>query len=192
MLRCAAESPAGEIRDPAGVDAYRVIKPRIQAALDGANALSGGDHDDWESPIANLKPPAWVLPSLRAHVGDRELRRAIEGQQDELLKLEKRGVTKQRGLEASIAQGFKGRRDTGARPAEREGADGDAEAGEVLVLAAQPRPCALAVDGCRPDRRGSDLMAAVGSERLHPLLSVAVDLCAAALDKGRGEIGWPG
>jgi hypothetical protein len=96
----------------AGPEAYRVLAKLIEKALGPARAslASGRQPDDWEPEILPLKMIALMLPALRtalAGSSDQDATRMAVTQLDELLRLEREGVTAQRGLEASIAQGFK-------------------------------------------------------------------------------------
>jgi hypothetical protein len=71
---------------------------------------AGATPDDWEPVIRPLKHMAWMLPALDTAIagsGDRGSALIVGEQLNTLLSLEDRGVTPQRGLEASIAQGFK-------------------------------------------------------------------------------------
>ncbi|HEX5712126.1 MAG TPA: hypothetical protein VFX85_02305 [Solirubrobacterales bacterium] len=99
------------LRPPLGADAYQVLDPRIEAALAAARPLLDQPEaerpDDWAPAIAPLKQIAWMLPALRTSTGDAALRARIEARLRDLLELERGRVTLQRGLEASVAQGFK-------------------------------------------------------------------------------------
>jgi hypothetical protein len=93
-------------------DAYQVLERLIESAFEPARKSleAKAKPDDWEPVIVPLKHVAWMLPALRtviAHSGDGDAAAAAGAQLEELLELERRGVTPQRGLEASIAQGFK-------------------------------------------------------------------------------------
>jgi hypothetical protein len=113
VRRCSRKRAAdGErIRPPFAADAYEVIDPKIGAALDAARPLlnlpEDDRPDDWDPRIVLLKQLAWMLPALRTGAKEPELRGRIEGRLDDLLALERGRVTSQRGLEASVAQGFK-------------------------------------------------------------------------------------
>jgi len=106
---------------------YATLHERFQRILRDADALvARGDApvDDWHPVVAPLKQLAWVLPALRTsarHAGDHEREQALDAALRRVLGLEgtltgegvpapndARRITEQRGLEASIAQGFKG------------------------------------------------------------------------------------
>jgi hypothetical protein len=99
------------IRAPFEAAAYGVVEPKIEAALAAGDTLLEAPEregaDDWDRRIVLLKQLAWMLPSLRTGAGEPDLQRRIGGHLEELLRLEREGVTNQRGLEASVAQGFK-------------------------------------------------------------------------------------
>src|SRR6266480_714564 len=66
--------------------------------------------DDWVREIVVLKHMAWMLPALESSAqatDDAEFQQRVAAHLDALLSLEERRVTAQRGLEASLAQGFK-------------------------------------------------------------------------------------
>jgi hypothetical protein len=113
VRRCSRKRAAdGEgIRPPFSADAYEVVDPKIGAALDAARPLldlpEDDRPDDWDPRIVVLKQLAWMLPALRTGAREPELRKTIEGRLDDLLAMERGRVTLQRGLEASVAQGFK-------------------------------------------------------------------------------------
>lgn len=98
-------------RTDSGNEAYDVIERKIEEALAGGRRLleirKDKGADDWDRRVILLKQAAWMLPSLRTSARDRGRRKRIDGYLQELLRLEREGVTCQRGLEASIAQGFK-------------------------------------------------------------------------------------
>jgi hypothetical protein len=200
-----------KIRPPFGVDAYEVVDPSIEAALDAARPLlewSEDDRpDDWDPRIVLLKQMAWMLPALRTGAREPELRRRIEGRLDDLLALERGHVTLQRGLEASVAQGFKA--DAMLHPSEppdpyaekilRERAvfwysqlnlvhalalrmakdlDSSADSLASIVAAVEQRERAV--------KRGWRNGAAVPGG-LHPMLSYAARLCVKALKGDAGQ-----
>jgi hypothetical protein len=112
VQRCSEGTGAETIRAPVEADAYDVVDPKIEAALAGARPLLERPEDkradDWDRRIVLLKQLAWMLPSLRTGAKkDPDLRGRIDTHLKELLRLEREGVTLQRGLEASVAQGFK-------------------------------------------------------------------------------------
>jgi hypothetical protein len=69
-----------------------------------------------------LKQMAWLLPAIRTGAADETLRERIGERLRDLLELERKRVTPQRGLEASVAQGFK----VDARLHPNAAVDGDA------------------------------------------------------------------
>lgn len=113
VRRCSKRTGVGgeTIRPPFEAEAYQVIDQEIEGALtDGLPLLERPEHesaDDRDRPIVLLKQLAWMLPSLRTAAEDPTLRGRIDAHLQELLRLEREGITSQRGLEASIAQGFK-------------------------------------------------------------------------------------
>jgi hypothetical protein len=95
-----------------GREAYDVLAGEIGARLEAArrSLAAGRQPDDWDPEIAPLKHIGWMLPALRSRAliaGDKALSELVEAHLDELLRLEEEKVTPQKGLEASIAQGFK-------------------------------------------------------------------------------------
>ncbi len=113
VQRCSwtAASDRERRRPPLGADAYQVLDPRIEAALNAGRPLlvrpEDERPDDWAPEIAPLKQMAWMLPALRTGANDPVLRARIDERLRDLLDLEQGRVTLQRGLEASVAQGFK-------------------------------------------------------------------------------------
>lgn len=101
----------GEVRPPFGTDAYTIVDPLIEAALAAAEPLLERPEaervGDWDQQILLLKQLGWMLPSLRTATKDPTRRKRVQTQLQRLLELESEGVTSERGLEASIAQGFK-------------------------------------------------------------------------------------
>ena len=112
VRRCsgAAELGGEMARAPVGAAAYEVLDPKIEAALAVGRAQVALPEkerpDDWEPEIVTLKQIAWMLPALRTGAVPGQ-RKKIERHLATLLWLEREGVTPQRGLEASVAQGFK-------------------------------------------------------------------------------------
>jgi hypothetical protein len=99
---------------PAGADAYRVLDGEIENSLAVAEQCltqpEDARPDDWDPEILPLKHLAWILPAIRTGAirgGAHETASAVSGHLTRLLRLNCEGVTNQRGLEASIAQGFK-------------------------------------------------------------------------------------
>jgi hypothetical protein len=112
VARCSGTQVSSRRDYIAGARAYRVLAKQIEEGLGPAQAslASGRQPDDWEPEILRLKLTGWMLPAVRtalAHSGDSDALPMATKQLDELLRLEAAGVTAQRGLEASIAQGFK-------------------------------------------------------------------------------------
>lgn len=113
VRRCSKKVGSGgeAIREPFKTDAYTIIDSKIVRALAEARELlelpKDRRLDDSDRRIVLLKQLAWMLPSLRTSAKDPDLHSRIDGHLQELLLLEREGVTSQRGLEASVAQGFK-------------------------------------------------------------------------------------
>jgi NACHT domain len=111
VRRCSGRISAGEeeIHEPFEAGAYKVLAPEIDTALTKARLLVRDEEpaDDYDHRIVLLKQVAWMLPSLRTGVKDKESQEEVDTQLEGLLQLEADKVTSQRGLEASIAQGFK-------------------------------------------------------------------------------------
>lgn len=177
-------------RDPVGLEAYRRLQPKVQGALDTAARLDPGEGelDDWDPRLVPLKQAGWMLPPLACRARQPELRRTVRRQLSELIELEKAEVTKQRGLEASIAQGFKA-----AALLSPEAPPSD-EARELLKRARFWYSQLNLVHGialqmsASPDYGRKDLEALVDeagespSQELHPLLRYATELCGKVLD----------
>ncbi len=215
VRRCSARAGGGGemIRRPFEAEAYAVVEPKIEAALAGARPLlEMPEHeraDDWDRRIVPLKQLAWMLPSLRTGAKDPALRERIDSHLKELLRLEREGVTSQRGLEASVAQGFK----IDARIHPDEPPDPYAEEmlrehavfwysqlnlvhALALRMAKRPAPAhdslASTMAAVQRRERGrkrgwSDGAAVTGD--LHPMLRYAAKLCEKAL---RGKAGDEG
>jgi NACHT domain len=116
IARCSQDTsrPAALGVRVAGTHAYDVIARHIDANLAQAEPCcelpDERRPDDWDAEVLPLKQMAWILPALRtstAESNNRELAARVAGHLEKLLNLEARKVTRQRGLEASIAQGFK-------------------------------------------------------------------------------------
>ena len=212
VRRCSERIGAGgeTIRPPFGTKAYEVVDPKIAAALAGARPLLELPErervDDWDRRIVLLKQLAWMLPSLRTGAKDPKLRGQIDTRLKELLWLEREGVTLQRGLEASVAQGFK----TDARLHPDEPPDPYAE--EMLReravfwysqlnlvhalalrmardLAYAPHSLASIVTAVERRERGRKCGWSEGTSvtgDLHPMLRYAAKLCEKAL---KGKVG---
>lgn len=176
-----------ELRAPFGTEAYERIAPKVDDALDKAASLIGKEPDDWEPEIVALKPLAWMLPALRTATQEEEIGKRVGRQLERLLELEEEGVTPQKGLEASIAQGFKADALTirDARP--------DEDALRMLERAqfwySQLNLVhALALRMASDDgyRRGtlSEIVERLEKNRkpLHPLFRFGAKLCVEALD----------
>ncbi len=201
----------GGIRPPFGAAAYEVIEPMIEAGLAAARPLVEPPQpepvDDWDRRIIVLKQLAWMLPSLRTAAKDRGLYERIDAQLKELLRLQCEGVTFQRGLEASIAQGFKvDARRNPEKPPDRE-AETMLRKGAVFwysqlnlvhALALRMAMDANSTRGSlasivtaveqreRERKRGWSEGTAVTAD-LHPMLRYAAQLCMDALRGKPGE-----
>jgi len=110
---------------PVGLDAYEVLEPIFDQALQSAHGLSG--LHDRDPKILALKQMAWILPALRSPAEGWRDRKLKGKRPDELLEqliefespkvssgvareasiAQSEGVSSELGLEASIAQGFK-------------------------------------------------------------------------------------
>jgi NACHT domain len=213
VRRCSERIGAGgvTIRPPFQAEAYEIVDPKIAAALAGARPLvESPEHepvDDWDRRIVPLKQLAWMLPSLRTGAKDTTLRERIDAHLQELLRLERDGVSYQRGLEASIAQGFK----TDARLHPDEPPDPYAEQmlreqavfwysqlnlvqALALRMASDPDcvPDSLssivnAVEQRERERKSGWSEGAVVTADLHPMLRYAAVLCQKALKGKAGE-----
>jgi hypothetical protein len=111
VTRCSRGAPSSPGLDAkahvSGTYAFEVLRSMIEPCLKRAESLRL-PQDDWTPEIAPLKHMAFMLPALRTVTADAP----DEGDSAQkflsrLLDLEKRPVTNQKGLEASIAQGFK-------------------------------------------------------------------------------------
>jgi hypothetical protein len=203
--RAGADAVPGPSRYFAGADAYEVVDLKIEAALNRARPLLGKPEkerpDDWQPEIVPLKQMAWMLPALRTGVNDAPLSARIGARLRDLLDLERKRVTPQRGLEASVAQGFK--LDAKLHPEEavdadaldllRAGAtfwysqlnllhavairlahDADADPAALAEVLAQLEERERRAKRKRPD--------GISIERgLHPLVKAAADFCSRAL-----------
>jgi hypothetical protein len=210
IRRCSDGTSAGgeTIHSPCEAEAYEVVETKIEKALkEGRKLLERRERaDDWDPRIILLKQLAWMLPSLRTGAKDSELRERIDAHLKELLRLERKGITSQRGLEASVAQGFK----TDARLHPKEAPDPYAremlrkravfwysQLNLVHALALRmardpaygPNSLASIVTAVRRRERerkcGGDESGAVTGD-LHPMLLCAAKLCEKEL---RGEPG---
>jgi hypothetical protein len=150
--------------------------------------------DDWTPEIVTLKHMAWILPALRTRIAlsHDELSGRVAEHLGELLALEAKPVTYQRGLEASIAQGFK----VDAQLNREGGVDPDAL--DLLQRARfwYSRRCLLhavvvrvAYGGELPrgTRRVTDLL----REREHPFVAATAELCERGLDEVLLAVGLP-
>jgi len=193
VQRCtgARTKDSQELRVPFGAEAYERIAPKIDEALDKAALLVGTEPDDWEPGIVALKPLAWMLPALRTATQGEEIGKRVARQLERLLELEEEGVTTQKGLEASIAQGFK------ADALTTRDAPPDEDALRMLERAhfwySQLNLVhALALRMASEDsyRRGtlSKIIERLEDQRksLHPLFRFSAKLCVEALD---GKLG---
>jgi len=116
--RCSTTEPTPTDLTPeqfvAGVHAYRSLATRFDKHLRDAERLSKRSKqlDDWAPEMLPLKLMAWILPTLRTStkaLGDQDLDELDAGHLLERLKtlVVSKPVTRQKGLEASLAQGFK-------------------------------------------------------------------------------------
>lgn len=209
VRRCSSNRAAdGEaIRAPSGVDAYEVLDPRIETALDDARPLLDEPKDDWDRRIVLLKQLAWMLPALHAGAENGELRGKTKARLDDLLALERAGVTLQRGLEASVAQGFKAA--AMLRPSEPPDPYAEEMLRERAVFWYSQLNLvhALALRMATDPRSNADSLAAIVAavetreegvkhgwddgvavtRGLHPLLGYAAKLCVKALKGDAGE-----
>ncbi len=169
------------------------IDPKIAAALADAEPLLELPEDeragDWDRRIILLKQLGWMLPSLRTAARGSALCERVESHLDKLIELEHRGVTSERGLEASIAQGFK----TDARKNPNGKPDPAAEAmlrSAVFWYSQLNLVHALALRMAKSTDHNAaslkDLVGEIKSESRHPMLLRATKLCRTAL---RGKAG---
>lgn len=116
VARCSQDTsrPAGLGVRVAGIHAYDVVARHIEADLARAEPCCDLPEDqrpdDWDGEVLPLKQMAWILPALRtstARSSDPKLAARVASHLERLLNLEAKKVTRQRGLEASLAQGFK-------------------------------------------------------------------------------------
>lgn len=182
-------------RDPVGLEAYRRLRPKVQRALGTAAGLAPRElgRDDWEPRIVPLKQAAWMLPPLTCRAKQPELRSAVSRQLSELIELEREEVTKQRGLEASIAQGFK----AAARLSPEEPPSDDALDmlrrarfwySQLNLMHGIALQMSVSADYGRRDLEALVDETREGlSEELHPLLRYATELCAEVLDDPPGR-----
>jgi hypothetical protein len=182
-----------------GAHAYRALAVRIEQGLDDAERLSG-QRDDWAPEILSLKQMAWILPTLRTRMRaleDHELDGLVSSHLQRLIALESASVTRQKGLEASLSQGFR----ADAQHNRDAGVDGDALAmlGRAKFWYSQLNllhaiTVRAAYRGLPPGaRRVSELLVGDGDlreasreqrlEKLHPFLRAAAQLCDEALEK---------
>lgn len=188
VARCSGTELSSRDGYLAGGAAYRVLARHIERDLARARtSLAGGRQpDDWEPEILPLKLMGWVLPALRTALessGDSGAASTATRQLDELLRLESDGVTAQRGLEASIAQGFK----VDARLFRHEAVDE-----QVIVRLDRERAFwysqlnllhALTLRGARSgvDSSKSTLQRFVAGDEQHPFVRATAKLCLKAL-----------
>jgi hypothetical protein len=189
--RCSADASAPRGRDEetfvAGAAGYEAIAAEIESSLAPAKRLEK-PRDDWTPEIVTLKHIAWILPALRTRIAlsHDHLSGRVAEHLGELLALEAKPVTHQRGLEASIAQGFK------VDAHLNRGGGVDLDALDLLQRARfwYSRLCLLhavvvrvAYGGELPrgTRRVTDLL----REREHPFVAAAAELCERGLDEVR-------
>jgi hypothetical protein len=187
--RCRGDGDGAPARDGVltGAAAYAVVGEEVRRGLAvAARCLDAGrEPDDWEPEILPLKHMGWMLPPLRTRArlgGDGALAEEVGRDLAELLRLEAAGVTRQKGLEASIAQGFK------ADALMHPGAGVDEDAGRLLA-----RPGAFwysqlnlihAVTLRARSGDGSlDVVRPFADEPRHPFVRAAAGMCVAALER---------
>ncbi|HEY2767599.1 MAG TPA: ATP-binding protein [Solirubrobacteraceae bacterium] len=187
----------------AGAYAYLALSERIERSLADAESLPG-PVDDWAPEIVPLKHMAWILPSLRTAMrGDDVAGALVEDHLRRLSKLESSGrATRQKGLEASLAQGFK----ADARRNRGEAVDDDAVAmlaratfwysrlnllHAVALRAAgrkAPGDAPSVIDLLLGNDSGNTRGRRARLRRLHPFLRAAAQLCDWGLaEAARGE-----
>ncbi len=170
-----------------GAGAYRILADEIESGLAGAAPYLDRPvderPDDWVPEIAVLKHMAWMLPALKTAAAshDAKFGAVVSGHLDRLLRLEEGRVTSQRGLEASLAQGFK------ADAMLNRGAKVDRRALELLKRARfwysqlnLLHAIALRVD----DRDSTDALHAIkqlARGDRHPYVRAAATLCLHAI-----------
>jgi hypothetical protein len=198
VRRCSADRGDAEVesmRAPFGAAAYDVLDPMIKDDLSWAARLLDEEKrpDDWEPPIPRLKKMAWLLPALRTGATG-SLRSRLERRLETLIDLETRGITPQRGLEASLAQGFK----IDARLNQTVPPDRDVQEmlGKVTFWYSQLNLVhALALRMAYDKDFNADslkrIVAGIGNGlhdlELHPLLRSAARLCRKGLRGSAGE-----
>jgi hypothetical protein len=170
-----------------GAYAYRALVPHIERHLSDAEKLSA-PRDDWTPEIVALKHLAWILPTLRTGMRaleDSQLDELVTGHLDRLIALEARPVTNQKGLEASLAQGFK----ADARRNRTGGIDADACAmlnrasfwySKLNLIQAITVRAANGGQLPVPASTISDLLRGLDGD-LHPFLRTATEMCDQAL-----------
>jgi hypothetical protein len=166
-------------------DAYAVLAPLVESQLESARKCLAAEEraDDWHEAILPLKHMAWMLPSLRTRAraaGDEALAKRIEGDLAELLRLEAEGVTRQKGLEASIAQGFK------ADALMHPGSGVDPDARRLLARSgtfwySQLNLLHAIVVRTRDGTEARGLIEPLTNRDRHPFVRAAAKMCANAL-----------
>lgn len=186
--RLASTAGGGVFRT--GADAYRVLADEIESGLAGAAVFLDRPEDerpdDWVPEIAVLKHMAWMLPALRTAAAshDAALGATVSAHLDRLLQLEQGRVTSQRGLEASLAQGFK----ADAKLKREAKIDGDAL--ELLERAGfwySQLNLLHAVALRMNDRDSSQALSAIkrlAQGKRHPYVRAAAKLCLHAIAAG--------
>ena len=111
VARCSDKTPSGGGFDPkahvSGTYAFEVLCSVIEPCLKQAESLRL-PQDDWTPEIVPLKHMAFMLPALRTvTAGAGRVGAQAQEYLSRLLELERRPITHQKGLEASVAQGFK-------------------------------------------------------------------------------------
>jgi hypothetical protein len=193
------EVPRREEATRRGLRTYRALRGRFEEILRAAEEIVAGEtrpRDDWDPAVMPLKQLAWVLPALRTSArrgGEADLAREIDAAFERVLALEgtlappgTRGITEQRGLEASIAQGLKA--DALRHP--REPIDPRAEAllGRVQFWYSRlnlVHALALRAPAASPEdrRRACATLRDRARNDAHPFVRAAARLAAEAVDQ---------
>ncbi|MGN6170920.1 MAG: NACHT domain-containing protein, partial [Solirubrobacteraceae bacterium] len=192
VTRCSSRAPSGRGLDPqvhvSGTYAFKVLCSVIEPCLKQAENLRL-PQDDWTQEIIPLKHMAFMLPALRTVTASARCESATAQEcLCRLLDLEKRPVTNQKGLEASVAQGFK----ADAQLHKTAGIDQDAidllkraEFWYSQINLLQAITVRAAYAGGLPDNREqpSDYLAELNTNEPHPYLKAAAKLCDRGYEK---------
>lgn len=197
VARCSGKTPSGRGLDAethvSGPYAFEVLCKVIKPCLRQAEGLRL-PQDDWSPEVVPLKHMAFMLPALRTMTaGAGGVGAPAQEYLWRLLELERRPITNQKGLEASIAQGFK----ADAQLHTKAGIDEDAidllkraEFWYSQINLLQAITVRAAYAGGLPDNREkpSDYLSELHTKKPHPYLKAAAELCdrgyAKALDTG--------